>query len=248
VAIWSEIGAATPGFERSDVGGRVWVSQHGLPLEMSGGTPVLPSSPPSRFHAAGKRLLDVTLSAMALVGLAPVLVGLAVAIKLSSPGPILFRQTRHGKDGVPFELYKFRSLSTKVGDPSGVQQVLPADPRVTRVGRFIRATSLDELPQLFNILRGDMSIIGPRPHAIGMLAGGLPYEVLVPYYHKRHAVKPGLSGWAQVNGLRGPTVDPVLARERIDHDIAYIQNQTLPLDIKIVLLTLQRQFLTGSGT
>lgn len=246
MAIWSDIGADAREFERSDYG-QVRVSKHGLPLEMIGGTPVLPGSPPWRLQAVGKRFLDVTLSAMALVVLTPLLLVVAVAIKLSSPGAVLFRQQRHGKDGVPFELYKFRSLCNEVADPSGVQQVLPSDPRVTRVGRVIRATSLDELPQLFNILRGDMSIIGPRPHPIGMLAGGVPYETLVPYYHRRHAVKPGLSGWAQVNGLRGPTVDPVVARERIDHDIAYIQNQSLLLDIKIVLLTLQRQFLTGSG-
>jgi lipopolysaccharide/colanic/teichoic acid biosynthesis glycosyltransferase len=132
-------------------------------------------------------------------------------------------------------------------DLSGVRQTAPDDDRVTPVGRFLRTTSIDELPQLWNILRGDMSVIGPRPMVKGQLAAGSSYRQVVPYYDYRHMVRPGLSGWAQANGLRGPTTDAVSARQRIDHDCAYVQNVSLALDLKIILQTIRREFLTGSG-
>lgn len=199
------------------------------------------------YTLGGKRALDFILASLALIVLAPVLLALAIAVKLSGPGPVIFRQMRHGRNGVPFAVYKFRTMHVVSGDPQGLKQVQRGDAGVTRIGRMMRATSLDELPQLLNIVRGEMSIIGPRPHPIGMLAGGVPYDVLVPNYHERHAVRPGLSGWAQVNGLRGPTVDPDLARARIEHDVAYIHNQSVLTDLMIIFLTIKREFLTGSG-
>jgi lipopolysaccharide/colanic/teichoic acid biosynthesis glycosyltransferase len=133
-------------------------------------------------------------------------------------------------------------------DSSGVAQTVADDERVSRLGSFLRRTSLDELPQLFNVLFGDMSLVGPRPHAVGMLAGGAQlYEELVPYYFERNRAVPGLTGWAQVNGLRGPTVDPLIAFSRVDHDLAYIENASIGLDLKILLMTAQREFLRGTG-
>lgn len=222
--------------------------QHGLPLVLEDGMPVLAAKPrPGSAHDFFKRVIDVVLSAGALIALAPTLLMLAIAIKFSSPGPVLFAQWRTGRNGVPFRIYKFRTMRKDACDPTGVRQVTVGDSGVTPLGRFMRSRSLDELPQLFNVLRGDMSLVGPRPHAIGMKAAGVPYEELVPYYELRHAVRPGLSGWAQANGLRGPTTDAQSSRSRIDHDLAYIQNQSLGLDIKIIWMTIKSEFLTGSG-
>ncbi len=224
------------------------LSQHGLPLHLQSGMPVLPARlyTPG-FGAHAKRAFDLSVALLALLALAPLLLILAVAVKASSPGPVLFRQRRVGRGEVPFTIYKFRTMRNEAADPTGVRQVLGSDPGITPLGRLMRSKSLDELPQLLNVIRGDMSLIGPRPHAIGMEAAGVPYEVLVPYYHLRHTVRPGLSGWAQANGLRGPTLDPQVARERIDHDLAYIQNQSMLLDIKIIALTIKHEFLNGSG-
>jgi lipopolysaccharide/colanic/teichoic acid biosynthesis glycosyltransferase len=121
------------------------------------------------------------------------------------------------------------------------------DPRVTAIGSFIRKTSIDELPQLINVLRGDMSLVGPRPHVPGMKAGGMLYRKLVPYYDVRLTMLPGLTGWAQANGWRGETDAPVAGRSRVDHDIAYIANFSLWLDLKIILMTIRREFVVGSG-
>jgi polysaccharide biosynthesis protein PslA len=240
----SEIGAVAP-FDRRDTKSEL---QHGLPLLMENGIPVLPkASLRTILHDHIKRAIDIVLSATALVVLGPTLIVLAIAVMLSSPGPILFRQWRTGRNGVPFRIYKFRTMRMAACDLAGVRQVTMDDPGVTPLGRFMRSRSLDELPQLFNVLRGDMSLIGPRPHAIGMKAAGVLYEELVPYYELRHVVRPGLSGWAQANGLRGPTTSAASARGRIDHDMAYIQNQSLLLDFKIILRTIKSEFLSGSG-
>jgi polysaccharide biosynthesis protein PslA len=222
--------------------------QHGLTLSLEDGVPLLPDPvSPSPLYSVSKRIVDLLLSSLALLLLAPALFILVAAIKISSPGPVLFRQWRVGRNGVPFVIYKFRTMREDAADATGVRQVGAGDPGVTPLGRLMRSKSLDELPQLLNVLRGDMALVGPRPHAIGMLAAGTPYETLVPYYHLRHAVRPGISGWAQANGLRGPTVDPQAARDRIDHDLAYIQNQSLMLDARIIALTIKQEFLTGSG-
>jgi polysaccharide biosynthesis protein PslA len=154
---------------------------------------------------------------------------------------------RPGLYGRPFEMLKFRTMYADAGDATGVKQTTANDSRVTPLGKFLRNKSIDELPQLINVLKGDMSLIGPRPHVANMLAGDVLYEELVPYYHHRYEMKPGLSGWAQANGLRGPTVDAALAKARIDHDLAYIQNFSLWLDIRIIVMTIRSEFFTGSG-
>ncbi|BGE86678.1 MULTISPECIES: sugar transferase [Methylosinus] len=165
-----------------------------------------------------------------------------LAIKLDSPGPILFRQPRVGFNGRTFELWKFRSMFSEKTDLHASVQTRRNDPRVTRVGRFIRGTSIDELPQLFNVLRGDMSIVGPRPHALSTRTEGHNLEELVDYYAVRHRVKPGMTGWAQVQGFRGEldTLDKL--QNRVDCDLYYIDNWTFWLDIDIVVRTLMMIF------
>lgn len=222
--------------------------QSGLPLRLSGGVPVPPADRWLERRLRRQRLLlDLPFSLLALLGLAPLLLLVALAIRLTSRGPVVFRQRRLGRDGTAFDLFKFRTMRADAGDPSGVRQTEPDDPRVTAIGRLLRATSIDELPQLWNIVRGDMSVIGPRPMVEGQLADGAEYRRLVPYYGYRQLVRPGLSGWAQVNGLRGPTTDATVARQRIDHDCAYVQNVSLILDLRIIAQTIRREFLTGSG-
>ena len=222
--------------------------QSGLPFQRPRDGEVLITMDSERAtQLAAKRVLDITVSALALLALLPLLIFVAMAIKCTSAGPVLFRQAREGIHGRPFMALKFRSMRSDSCDASGVQQTRLGDPRVTAVGRFIRRTSIDELPQLINILRGDMSLVGPRPHVSGMLAAGMPYRDLVPYYDARLAMLPGLTGWAQANGLRGPTDRADVARARIDHDIAYIQNFSIWLDLKIIAMTLRHEFMAGTG-
>ena len=223
-------------------------SQSGLSCRFNGSFAVLPAMTEQRLNALlAKRLIDIALALVALVALMPLLVATALAVKLTSPGPVFFRQKRPGLGGRQFSMLKFRTMYVDAGDSSGIRQTMANDSRVTPLGRFLRAKSIDELPQLINVLLGDMSIIGPRPHVEGMLAGGVPYEELVPYYRLRYEMRPGLSGWAQANGLRGPTTDAAVARARIDHDLAYIQNFSLVLDLEIILLTIKQEFFTGTG-
>ena len=196
-------------------------------------------------HMMAKRVLDVVGAIIGLVLLAPLFIIIALAIKATSPGPVFFRQKREGLKGDMFEALKFRSMAVALGDASGIAQTIKDDPRVTPIGRFIRRTSIDELPQLINVLKGEMSLVGPRPHVPGMVAAGRPYKELVPYYGQRLEMLPGITGWAQVNGLRGETRNPNKARERIDHDLAYIQNFSIWLDLKIIALTILREFVTG---
>lgn len=221
----------------------------GLPLQVVGDVPASVDIPAGRhWQILIKRVLDVAISIILLAVLAPFLLVTASVIKLTSKGDVLFRQKREGLGGAPIEIIKFRSMYLDRCDITGVNQTKKDDPRVTPIGRIIRHFNIDEVPQLFNVIRGDMSLVGPRPHAFGMRAGGRLYEDLVPYYHLRHSVvKPGLTGWAQANGLRGPTDDPASARARIDHDIAYIQNFSLWLDVRIMVKTLRREFFGGSG-
>ena len=190
--------------------------------------------------------MDIGICLGALLVLAPLLLLVALAIKLTSRGPVLYRQRRPGLDGVPFQLLKFRSMHIEHCD-DGSRQATVADSRVTMVGRFIRATSIDELPQLWNVLVGEMSLVGPRPMVEGQLAAGRDYRDLVPYYEFRLKMKPGLTGWAQANGLRGSTNDAISAIRRIDHDCAYIQNFSLLLDVRAMVKTVRSEFLNGSG-
>lgn len=195
-----------------------------------------------------KRAFDVTAASLALVFFAPLFLAIAIAIKTTSPGPVFFRQQRYGYRNRPFRIYKFRSMDVALGDAAGIRQTVPGDARITKVGRILRSTSLDEIPQLINVIKGDMSLVGPRPHVPGMLASNMLYEDLVPYYFQRHAARPGITGLAQVSGCRGSTVDPRLAIARIDHDLDYIATWSLRMDLVIIFRTVRREFLSGSGS
>jgi lipopolysaccharide/colanic/teichoic acid biosynthesis glycosyltransferase len=178
--------------------------------------------------------------------LAPLLIAVAVAIKLTSPGPALFFQYRYGYRNRRFRIYKFRSMRVDAGDRTGVRQTVRGDSRVTWIGRVLRKTSFDEIPQLINVIRGDMSLVGPRPHVPGMLAADLPYEQLVPYYFQRHTARPGITGLAQVNGYRGSTVEPGHAISRIDYDLDYIERWSLRL-VMIIIRTIRKEFLQAAA-
>jgi exopolysaccharide biosynthesis polyprenyl glycosylphosphotransferase len=195
----------------------------------------------------GKRAMDVLGAGLALALLAPLLIAIAVAIKATSPGPVMFSQHRYGYRDRRFRIYKFRTMYSHLADATGVRQAVDGDARVTRIGRILRNTSLDELPQLFNVLKGDMSLVGPRPHVPRMRAADALYEQVVPYYFQRHSVKPGITGLAQVNGFRGSTEDAEAAISRIHYDLEYIETWSLWLDVKIVVRTAAREFLFGNG-
>lgn len=186
----------------------------------------------ARGHVA-KRLLDITVASAALLVLLPVLAAACVGIALESGRPIIFRQNRRGVCGRPFTILKFRTMSVQENGDK-IVQACRNDPRVTKLGAILRRTSIDELPQLLNVIRGDMSIVGPRPHA---LAHDAYYGVLIRDYSRRHNVKPGLTGWAQVNGFRGETRDLHAMSERVRHDIWYIENWSIGLDIRIIART-----------
>jgi len=184
-----------------------------------------------------KRLEDIVISSTAIALLSPALAAVALAVKLDSRGPMLFGQVRAGFNGRTFKLWKFRSMYVEDTDDNAERQTSKDDPRVTRVGRFIRRTSLDELPQLFNVLKGDMSIVGPRPHALSTKTEGRNLEELVDYYAVRHRVRPGMTGWAQVHGLRGELDSLEKLQKRVDYDIDYIDDWTIWLDLKIIVKT-----------
>lgn len=194
-----------------------------------------------------KRAVDIGVSAAALIFLMPLLLTIATMIRIDSRGPALFTQVRWGKDRRKIRIYKFRSMYVDQCDLSGVAQTVANDPRVTRIGRIIRRLNIDELPQFINILKGDMSLVGPRCHAIGMLAAGMPYEDLVPEYHARHAMRPGMTGLAQVRGLRGPTDRVSKARARIACDLHYVENFSLQLDLRIIVGTAYSELRGGKG-
>jgi putative colanic acid biosynthesis UDP-glucose lipid carrier transferase len=193
-------------------------------------------SPFGRFNATVKRVEDVFVAFVCLALCLVPMLFIALAVKLSSPGPIFFRQHRYGIDGKHILVWKFRTM-TVCQDEGAVPQATRCDPRVTRVGAFLRKTSLDELPQFFNVLRGDMSVVGPRPHAV---AHNEEYRKRVFGYMLRHAVKPGITGWAQINGFRGEIESTEMMSKRVDHDIWYIQNWSLRLDLRIILITIFR--------
>jgi Undecaprenyl-phosphate glucose phosphotransferase len=189
-------------------------------------------------HAILKRLMDITFSIGGLIVLAPALVAIAIAIRLDSPGPILFKQRRHGYLNEGVVVWKFRSMKTELTDYTASRQITADDDRVTRVGGFLRRTSLDELPQLWNVIRGEMSLVGPRPHAIGMLTHGVEASKLVETYAHRHRMKPGLTGWAAVNGSRGPVDTAEAVRRRVSLDLEYVDRQSVWLDLAIIARTL----------
>jgi exopolysaccharide biosynthesis polyprenyl glycosylphosphotransferase len=202
---------------------------------------------PDPSQATTKRIFDLCGALAALTLLSPLLLGVALAIKATSRGPVLFRQRRYGYRNQRFHIYKFRTMYTHLADGSGRRQTVEGDPRVTPLGRFLRRTSIDELPQLFNVLRGDMSLVGPRPHVPGMLASARLYEDLIPYYFHRHSVRPGLTGLAQVNGCRGSTASADAAIDRIDYDLKYIATWSLWLDVTIIARTVRSEVLAGGS-
>jgi len=218
---------ATPAFE--------------LPLLMAATRPI------DGWGAFIKRAEDLILSVGLLTFISPIMLTVAIAIKLTSKGPVFFRQRRLGYNNRVIEVLKFRSMYTHLADADARQQTSRGDKRVTRLGGWLRSTSLDELPQLLNVLKGDMSLVGPRPHALATTAGGLALEEAVPVYPSRHRVRPGITGWAQVNGYRGAldTVEKIV--HRVDHDLYYIENWSLALDLKILWLTIRLVFADGNA-
>jgi polysaccharide biosynthesis protein PslA len=200
---------------------------------------------PSRSRA--KRIFDIVGAGLALLFLAPLFAAVAIAIKATSSGPVFFTQYRYGYRNHRFRIYKFRTMYTHLTDPTGVRQTMDGDPRITPLGRVLRHTSLDELPQLINVVKGDMSLVGPRPHVPRMLAARELYEDLVPYYFQRHAVRPGITGLAQINGCRGGTTEACAAMDRIDYDLEYMETWSLWLDMKIIVRTVVQEFLSGHG-
>jgi putative colanic acid biosynthesis UDP-glucose lipid carrier transferase len=185
-----------------------------------------------------KRISDIVLASIILVLISPVLLAVAIGVKLSSPGPIIFRQRRNGLQGEEIVVYKFRSMRT-MDNGSVVRQATKDDPRITRFGAFIRRTSLDELPQFVNVLQGRMSIVGPRPHAV---AHNEQYRELIKAYMVRHKVKPGITGWAQVNGHRGETDTIEKMKSRVEYDLEYLRNWSLGLDLQIIVRTIRLMF------
>ena len=191
--------------------------------------------PLSGWSLVLKALEDRLLGALILLMVLPLMVLIALLIRIDSPGPALFRQRRYGFNSNEFTVFKFRTMGHTAEAPEAVPQARRDDPRVTRVGAFLRRTSLDELPQLFNVLRGEMSLVGPRPHAV---LHNQQYAGIIDGYLGRHRVKPGITGWAQVNGLRGETDTPEKMRARVEHDLYYIDHWSLLFDLRILLLTL----------
>ncbi len=190
--------------------------------------------PLTGWSKVGKTIEDRLLGAALCLVLLPVMGLIALAVKLDSPGPVLFRQRRYGFNNNEITVFKFRSMAHDADPDPSVPQARRNDPRVTRVGAFLRRTSLDELPQLFNVLRGEMSLVGPRPHAV---AHNERYAQVIDGYLGRHRVKPGITGWAQVNGLRGETDTPEKMRMRVQYDLFYIDNWSLLFDLKILAMT-----------
>jgi Undecaprenyl-phosphate glucose phosphotransferase len=193
--------------------------------------------PLGEWGAILKAVEDKVIAALAVVVLAPVMALVALAVRLESKGPILFKQKRYGFNNELIEVFKFRSMYHEMSDADAARLVTKGDPRVTRVGRFIRKTSLDELPQFFNVLRGELSLVGPRPHATKAKAADQLYNDVVDGYFARHKVKPGITGWAQVNGWRGETDTTEKLQRRVDHDLYYIENWSLALDLYILWRT-----------
>ncbi|RDU95983.1 undecaprenyl-phosphate glucose phosphotransferase [Trinickia dinghuensis] len=204
----------------------------------------LVASPLSPSALLAKDIFDRIFAACALIGLAPVLIAIAAAVKLSSPGPVFFKQKRKGADGRVFTMYKFRSMRVHREPPGVLHQAVHNDPRVTKLGAFLRHTSLDELPQFFNVLRGEMSVVGPRPHALEH--DDLYRKVVAGYIH-RYRIKPGITGWAQINGCRGETDRVEKMERRVAHDLYYLGNWSFGLDMRIIATTIVKGFVHSNA-
>ncbi|MBL8581042.1 MAG: undecaprenyl-phosphate glucose phosphotransferase [Rhizobiaceae bacterium] len=193
--------------------------------------------PISNWDSVAKRIFDIVFSLLGIIIFSPVMIATAIAIKLDSRGPVFFKQKRHGFNNEEIEVYKFRSMYADKADPTARNAVTKNDPRVTRVGRFIRKTSIDELPQFFNALIGNLSLVGPRPHAVSAQSHNKLYHEVVDGYFARHRVKPGVTGWAQINGWRGEIDTDEKIKMRTEYDLHYIENWSLWFDLKILFLT-----------
>jgi Undecaprenyl-phosphate glucose phosphotransferase len=219
-----EFGLAFGHFDVSHVGGLTLLNVMDRPLR--------------DWRRIGKEIEDRVLAAMILMLISPLMLVVSLLIKLDSPGPVFFRQKRYGFNNELIEVLKFRTMYNNARDENAEQLTRRNDPRVTRLGAFLRRTSIDELPQFLNVLRGEMSIVGPRPHALAAKAGRLLYQDAVGYYDARHRMKPGITGWAQVNGWRGETETIEQIRKRVEHDLYYIENWSIRLDLAIILRTI----------
>ncbi|MBA8838445.1 MULTISPECIES: undecaprenyl-phosphate glucose phosphotransferase [unclassified Ochrobactrum] len=193
--------------------------------------------PINDWDSVAKRIFDIAFSIVGIIVLSPIMIGTAIAIKLDSKGPVFFKQKRHGFNNEVINVWKFRSMYTEQCDPTARNAVTKNDPRVTRVGRFIRKTSIDELPQFFNVIAGSLSLVGPRPHAVAAHSNNLLYNEVVDGYFARHRVKPGVTGWAQINGWRGEIDNEEKITMRTEYDLYYIENWSLWFDLKILFLT-----------
>jgi lipopolysaccharide/colanic/teichoic acid biosynthesis glycosyltransferase len=194
-----------------------------------------------------KRTFDVVFALCALFLLIPAFALIAMLVWASGPGPVLYSQWRYGRNRKQFRIYKFRTMVCGADDGSVTIQATHKDRRVTRIGAFLRRTSLDELPQFFNVLKGDMSIVGPRPHAPHTMIANELYETLVVDFDQRHSIRPGMTGLAQISGCRGPVPNAAAAVKRFEYDLTYLRQQSLLLDLRIIAVTLWREFITGSG-
>ncbi len=205
-------------------------------IDQIGGIPVIAilETPFTSVNALNKRLSDIVLASLILIAISPLMLIIALAVKLSSPGPVIFKQRRYGLNGEEIVVYKFRTMRV-CEDGEQIRQATPDDDRVTPIGRFLRKTSMDELPQFVNVLQGRMSIVGPRPHAV---AHNELYRKLISGYMLRHKAKPGITGWAQVNGLRGETETLDKMAARVQYDLDYLRNWSLSLDLLIIVKTI----------
>ena len=193
--------------------------------------------PINDWDSVAKRTFDIVFSLLGIILFSPIMLATAIAIKLDSKGPVLFKQKRHGFNNEVIEVYKFRSMYTHLSDPTARNAVTKGDPRVTPVGRFLRKSSIDELPQIFNVFKGELSLVGPRPHAVLAQTQDRTYSDVVEGYFARHRVKPGVTGWAQINGWRGEIDNDEKIQFRTAFDLHYIENWSLLFDIKILMLT-----------
>ena len=211
----------------------------GAAIERLAKTPLAPlaGQPQDEARAFWKRVQDLAIGSLGLAAAAPLMLAMALAIRLDSPGPVMFRQRRHGFNNEEIVVWKFRTMRHQPVQDGAVRQVSADDDRVTRVGRILRKCSLDELPQLINVLKGEMSLVGPRPHAIGMKTGEVDSARLVAEYAHRHRIKPGVTGWAAIHGSRGPIDTPEAVRRRVELDVEYIERQSFWLDLFILAMT-----------
>ena len=218
------VGFNVPAKDHEEFGGLPLLDVYGKPLTFG--------------QTLVKTAFDRFAAALGIVVLSPVLLAVAAAVRLDSKGPVLFRQNRYGFGDRVIGVYKFRTMTAEAADANGERQTEIDDPRITRIGGFLRKTSLDELPQLFNVLRGELSLVGPRPHAVSMRVKQRRNEDIVPDYALRHHVKPGITGWAQVNGYHGPVDTERHLHERVAYDLDYINHWSLWFDVKIIVRTL----------